>query len=162
MTDLFVRMVIPILPASLQKILKIGGGAHAKMACNCWISWGQAESPALVFLNVLMPEMDRDIGVRVVTVGAACNVVAAKRLGAGRGLRLGQRYWDHLPCANCEASYSANWISASRKVREVYLDVKGGKRTSNPLWPIGLALRKGSFQVGGQISRVFAAYGQAN
>jgi len=36
-----------------------------------------------------MPELDRDIGVRVVTVGAACNVVAAKRLGAGRGLRLG-------------------------------------------------------------------------
>lgn len=26
MTDLFVRMVIPILPASLKKILKIGGG----------------------------------------------------------------------------------------------------------------------------------------
>jgi hypothetical protein len=30
MTDLFVRMVIPILPASLQKILKTGGGHTPK------------------------------------------------------------------------------------------------------------------------------------
>ncbi|WP_412553958.1 response regulator [Shimia sp. MIT1388] len=62
---------------------------------------GEAETPALVFLDVLMPEMDgieaikslaemdRDIRVRFVTGGAACNVVAAERISAGRGLRLG-------------------------------------------------------------------------
>ncbi len=62
---------------------------------------GEADTPALVFLDVLMPEMDgigaikslaelrRDVRVRFVTGGATSNVVAAEHIGAGRGLRMG-------------------------------------------------------------------------
>lgn len=62
---------------------------------------GEADTPALVFLDVLMPEMDgieainnlaelgRDVRVRFVTGGATSNVMAAEHIGAGRGLRLG-------------------------------------------------------------------------
>lgn len=61
----------------------------------------EARSPALVFLDVLMPEMDgieaikklveldREIRVRFVTGGAVCNAVAAERIGAGHGLKFG-------------------------------------------------------------------------
>ncbi len=62
---------------------------------------GQSQGPALVLVDVLMPELDgieaiqmltnikRKMRIRFMTGGAQSNAVAAERIGAGRGLTLG-------------------------------------------------------------------------